>query len=61
MTTVDYKAPAGKLVLPIDSPREEWLRIRTLGVGGTDIATLMGANKYQTPFEAWHAKVDPVL
>ena len=61
MSTVDYKAPAGKLVLPIDSPREEWLRIRTLGVGGTDIATLMGANKYQTAFEAWQAKVDPVL
>jgi|GEM_PF-2292782 len=59
--SVNYAAPAGKLILPVDPDRTEWLRVRTLGVGGTDIATLMGANKYQTPFQAWQSKVDPIL
>lgn len=58
MTTVDYKAPAGKLVLPLDSTREQWLATRQTGVGGTDIATLMGANKYTNPFELWQAKFE---
>jgi putative phage-type endonuclease len=56
MSAVDYKAPAGKLLLTADAPRAEWLAARTTGVGGTDIATLMGGNKYQTPFEAWQDK-----
>lgn len=57
----NYSAPAGKLILPVDADRDAWLRTRMLGVGGTDVATLMGANKYQTVFEAWQSKFsDPV-
>lgn len=56
MSTVDYKVPAGKLILRADASREEWLKLRLFGVGGTDIATLMGANKYQSVFEAWQYK-----
>ncbi len=54
--SVNYKVPHGTLILPVDASREEWLKLRTKGVGGTDIATLMGANKYQTVFEAWQDK-----
>lgn len=57
--SVNFKAPDGKLLLPADAPRDEWLKARLTGVGGTDVATLMGANKYQTPFEAWADKQNP--
>lgn len=57
MSEVNYKVPAGKLILRADAPRDEWLKMRTFGIGGTDIATLMGANKYQTVFEAWQYKM----
>lgn len=57
--TVNYSAPDGRLILKADCDRAEWLATRTRGVGGTDVATLVGANKYQTPFEAWSDKVDP--
>lgn len=56
MSAVDYKAPAGKLLLTTEATRAEWLAARLTGVGGTDIATLLGSNKYQTPFEAWQDK-----
>ena len=61
MSTVDYKAPAGKLVLPLDSPREQWLVTRQTGVGGTDIAILMGCKVGdESPYTAWQKKfVDP--
>lgn len=55
----NYTAPSGRLILPVDAPREDWLRTRLLGVGGTDVATITGANKYATPFDAWSAKLDP--
>lgn len=59
MTKPDFRAPAGTLILPVNAPRAEWLRTRLRGVGGTDVATLMGANKYQTVYDAWAAKLDP--
>lgn len=58
-TKVNYSAPDGRLILPVDAPRADWLATRHLGVGGTDVATITGANKYQTPFEAWASKLSP--
>ncbi len=31
--------------------REEWLALRRTGLGGSDIAAIMGFNKYKTPLE----------
>lgn len=57
---VDYAAPAGRLVLPVDSPRPQWLLARRAGLGGSDVAALMGLDKYTSPFEAWSEKVSAV-
>lgn len=35
---------------------EEWLHERTKGIGGSDAATVLGLNKYKTPFELWLEK-----
>jgi len=37
--------------------REEWLQARKKGIGGSDIACLVGQNPYKTAFELWHDKM----
>ena len=39
-------------VLPYGAPREDWLRVRRLGLGGSDCSAVMGmANgKYASPY-----------
>lgn len=34
----------------------EWLRNRADGIGSSEIATLMGVNKWQTPYQLWAEK-----
>ena len=38
---------------------EEWLAARMSGIGGSEVATLMGANPYATPLDVWMAKTMP--
>ncbi|MGH3627235.1 MAG: YqaJ viral recombinase family protein, partial [Sciscionella sp.] len=45
--------PDGQLVLGADAPREQWLAERRKGIGGSDIATLLGINPYQSEYELW--------
>lgn len=56
---VNFTAPAGTLILNATATRQDWLNARTLGLGGSDIATITGANKYATPYDIWLSKVDP--
>jgi putative phage-type endonuclease len=35
---------------------EEWLKIRQQGIGGSDVAILLGASTYKTLLELWHEK-----
>ena len=34
----------------------DWLDFRTKGIGGSDVASLMGISKYRTPVEVWLEK-----
>ncbi|MFI7527532.1 YqaJ viral recombinase family protein [Nocardia salmonicida] len=45
-------------VLPYGAPREEWLRVRRLGLGGSDCSAVMGmANeRYASPYTVWEDK-----
>ena len=36
--------------------REDWLKERTKGIGGSDVATVLGLNPYKTPLELWEEK-----
>lgn len=38
--------------------REEWLKLRTTGIGGSDAGAIMGLNKYTTPLSVYLAKKD---
>ena len=36
--------------------REDWLRYRNLGIGGSDASVVCGVNKYKSPIELWLEK-----
>lgn len=36
--------------------KKEWLQFRNKGIGGSDVATLCGINKYKSPVELWMEK-----
>jgi putative phage-type endonuclease len=44
------------LVNTKDMPREEWLKYRNLGIGGSDAAAVVGLNPYVTPYKLWAEK-----
>lgn len=44
------------IVLSERDGREAWLSARTMGIGGSDIAALIGASEYATPFDVFAAK-----
>lgn len=41
--------------------REEWLALRRTGLGGSDIAAVMGFNKYKTPLDVFYDKTTDVV
>ncbi len=36
--------------------REEWLKIRRQGVGGSDVSAIMGFNPWRSPIDVWREK-----
>ena len=45
--------PTGVLVAPSGIPEDEWLALRRTGIGGSDIAALLGMNRYTSPYELY--------
>ncbi|MEL3944477.1 YqaJ viral recombinase family nuclease [Streptomyces sp. LNU-CPARS28] len=43
--------PTGVVVAPPDLDREQWLAARRTGIGGSDIAAILGMSKYRSPLE----------
>ncbi|MDF0480248.1 YqaJ viral recombinase family protein [Vagococcus sp. PNs007] len=41
----------------VDMTREEWLADRQKGLGGSDVATVLGLNKYKSAFQLWLEKI----
>ncbi len=41
--------------------REEWLDIRKSGIGSSEVATIVGLNPFETPYQLWRRKrgIDP--
>ncbi|WP_381792835.1 YqaJ viral recombinase family protein [Streptomyces niveus] len=58
-------APTARLLLPADASEEEWHAARRDGIGGSDVAAILGlgGGKYTSPrhvFEAKHGRPDDV-
>lgn len=41
-------------------PRIDWLKGRQSGIGGSEIAAIVGLNAWRTPTQVWESKVNPV-
>ena len=41
----------------LDMNRDEWLELRKQGLGGSDAGTVLGFNKYKSPFELYQEKI----
>lgn len=57
-TAVDYRVPDARLILPASAPHDEWLAMRTRGLGGSDMAVIAGGTRYEgtNPYTIWCGK-----
>lgn len=44
----------------LNMSRDEWLAARKKGIGGSDVATVLGLNKYKSPFQLWLEKTGQI-
>lgn len=49
------------LVKTADMSREEWLRWRTAGIGGSDVSVIVGINKFKSVFQLWLEKTGQIV
>lgn len=63
MTNLEIQTTAKQaLAIPTkDLPREDWLRLRQSGIGGSDISAIMGFNPYKTAYDLYHDKINDVV
>lgn len=50
---------ACNIIRPKD--RQEWLRLRSKGIGSSEVGTILGVNPWETPLQLWRRKmgIDP--
>ena len=46
---------ATKVIRPQN--REEWLKYRESGIGSSEVATIIGVNPWETPYQLWRRKM----
>ncbi|MEU7092940.1 YqaJ viral recombinase family protein [Kitasatospora aureofaciens] len=51
-----YDAPTARLVLPNDATEEQWHAVRRSGIGGSDVAAILGLDRYRGPLHVYEAK-----
>lgn len=49
-------APTARLLLPADASQEEWLAVRRTGIGGSDVAGILGMDKHRGPRRVYEEK-----
>ncbi|HET9892615.1 MAG TPA: YqaJ viral recombinase family protein [Mycobacterium sp.] len=57
-TTID--PDVAELVLPAGAGRATWLATRRAGLGGSEVSTLVGLTRYESPYELWLDKTGQV-
>lgn len=48
--------PSARLLLPADASEDEWHAARLTGIGGSDVAAILGMDRYRGPLHVWRAK-----
>lgn len=63
LTLPESGAPTARLLLPASASKQEWDATRRAGIGGSDVAAILGLDKYRGPrhvYEAKHGRPDDV-
>ena len=56
MTTTQPAPPAGILIGNFEPGSPDWHAARAHGIGGSEIAAVLGISPYESPFSLWHRK-----
>lgn len=56
LTDTPWASPEARLLLRADAPREAWLRYRRSGIGSSDASTVLGLNRWSSPYVVWAEK-----
>jgi putative phage-type endonuclease len=51
-----WACPDGQLMLRADAPRQQWLEVRSLGIGASDASAVLGLSRWTSPYEVWAEK-----
>jgi putative phage-type endonuclease len=57
----DWSTPGARMVLPADVTRARWLKARQRGVGGSDVAAIVGLSRWNTGYSVWLDKTGKPL
>ncbi|MDX3109714.1 YqaJ viral recombinase family nuclease [Nonomuraea angiospora] len=49
----DLLTPTARLLAPAGLPRDEWLEVRRQGIGGSDVAAILGMDKRRGPLHVY--------
>ena len=44
--------------IPLPGTHAEWLKLRQIGIGGSDVAALLGLSKWRTPLDVYNSKIE---
>lgn len=55
-----FTAPTARVTLPAGAPEADWHAVRATGVGGSDVAAILGMDRYRGPLHVWQAKCGDV-
>ncbi len=44
--------------IPLPASRHEWLEMRRSGIGGSDVAAIVGLSKWRTPTDVYNSKIE---
>lgn len=56
MTTTQPAPPTGRLIGHFEPGTPDWHAARANGIGGSEIAAVLGISPYESPFSLWHRK-----
>ena len=51
-----------KMILSVEESKDhnKWLKVRNMGIGGSDAGVIMGLNPYKSPFQLWMEKTGEI-
>lgn len=59
-TAIKFEQPDGNAIKTSNLSRDEWLALRQSGIGGSDIAAILGVSPYATAYDVYQSKTQPV-